>query len=141
MGTLTDIVDAGIAAFNRGDIEAYCATYADDAVLTSPDGIFTGRDAITENWTLGHKAFGDEQVVVTLTVEDGDRVIQEWTWRATNTGDLTMPDGTVVPATGNKVEVNGAAITTLRDGKIVSQRMYFDNVAAYSQLGLLPATA
>jgi steroid delta-isomerase-like uncharacterized protein len=141
MGTNTDIADAAIAAFNRGDIEGYCATYADDAVLTSPDGTFTGREAITQNWVLEHQSFPDEQVTVSLTVEDGDRLIQEWTWRATNTGDLTLPDGTVIPATGKTVEVDGARVVVMRDGKIVSERMYFDNVAAYSQLGLLPANA
>jgi steroid delta-isomerase-like uncharacterized protein len=141
MGTNTDIADAGIAAFNRGDIAGFCATYADDAVLTTPDGTFTGREAITQNWTTGHQAFPDEQVVVTLTVENGDQIIQEWTWRATNTGDLTLPDGSVIPATGKTVEIKGVGISTMRDGKIVNDRMYFDNVAAYSQLGLLPANA
>jgi steroid delta-isomerase-like uncharacterized protein len=141
MGANLVINDNAAAAYNAGDIAGFCAYYAPDAILTTPDGTFTGLEAIFENWTKEKAAFPDSKVTMTLVVEDGDKLVSEWTWTATNTGDLSLPDGTTLPATGKSVTVNGMDVTELRDGKIVSQRMYFDNMTAFTQLGLIPATA
>ena len=139
MGANLKLVDQAIAAYNRGDLDAFCAFYADDATYVSPDGTYKGREAITESWRQTLTAFPDGQVTVTLTVEDGSCVVSEWTFVGTNTGPLTLPDGTELPATGQRIEVPGMDITEIRDGKITSHRMYFDNVAAFTQLGLMPA--
>ena len=62
----------------------------------------------------------------------------EWTWAGTHRGPLTLPDGTEVPATGKRAEATGAEIVRFRDGKVVEHNLYFDNLAAMAQLGLLP---
>lgn len=139
MGANLKLVDQAIAAYNSGDMKAFCAFYADDAVLVTPDGTYTGQAEILERWLDTQAAFPDGTVTVTLAVDDGSCVVNEWTFKATNTGPLTMPDGSQIPATGLSLEVPGMDITEIRDGKITSHRMYFDNVAAFTQLGLMPA--
>ena len=141
MGANLKLVDQAIAAYNAGDIEAFCALYADDATFISPDGACVGHAAILERWQQTQQAFPDGKVTVTLAVDDGSCVVNEWIFTATNTGPLTLPDGSQLPATGLTVEVPGMDITEIRDGKITSHRMYFDNVAAFTQLGLMPAPA
>jgi uncharacterized protein (TIGR02246 family) len=37
-------------AWNRGDLEAFCSVYADDAVFASPSGFHTGRAVILERY-------------------------------------------------------------------------------------------
>jgi peptidoglycan-N-acetylglucosamine deacetylase len=40
------LLQAQAAAWNRGDLEAFCAVYAADAVYASPNGLTRGRDAV-----------------------------------------------------------------------------------------------
>ena len=49
-----------------------------------------------------------------------------------------LPDGTELPATGKQVEVRGMELVRVREGKIVVDNMYYDNLAVAAQLGLLP---
>ena len=68
-------------------------------------------------------------------IEEGDTFVAEWTWRATNTGPLPMPDGAEIAATGKTVKHHGVSIYTIREGKFASEREYFDSAAFMSQLG------
>lgn len=65
----------------------------------------------------------------------------EFTWVATHTGPLIMPDGTEVPPTGKRVEAKGMELVQWRDGKLAVHHMYYDNMALAGQLGLLPGGA
>jgi predicted ester cyclase len=56
----------------------------------------------------------------------------------THTGSLVLPDGTEVPSTGKRVEMPGMEFVKIRDGKIVVDNLYYDNLAVAAQLGLLP---
>jgi steroid delta-isomerase-like uncharacterized protein len=122
---------------NKHDSAGVASLYASDAVLTDPSGRYEGREAIRAFLEAMVKSF-DENLETSLLVEEGDTTVAEYTWRGTNTGPLTMPDGTEIPATGKTVEMLGVAIITVRDGKIVSERDYVDMAAMMSQLGLMP---
>ena len=56
----------------------------------------------------------------------------------THTGPVVLPDGTELPPTGKRVEVQGMELVRVRDGKIVVDNLYYDNLAVAAQLGLLP---
>ena len=56
----------------------------------------------------------------------------------TNTGPLSLPDGSTVPATGKAVRVRGCDIATVADGMIVRHHFYFDQMELLTQLGLAP---
>ena len=71
--------------------------------------------------------------------ETGDTYLGEITFRGTNTGDLKMPDGTSIPATGKPVAVHGVEFARVRDGKLVEHNMYWDSLTMMRQLGLLPS--
>ncbi len=43
---VTAVLEAQAAAWNRGDLEAFCALYAADASFASPTGLVRGRDAV-----------------------------------------------------------------------------------------------
>jgi len=42
-----------------------------------------------------------------------------------------------IPATGNKLDINGTTIVKMKDGKILQEQDFFDNHSFLSQLGLL----
>jgi steroid delta-isomerase-like uncharacterized protein len=114
--------------------------YASDAVYTDPTGRYEGRDAIGAYLGGLDRSFPDGKLETSLLIEEGDTVVAEDTWRASNTGSISMSDSTEIPATGKTVEMHGVSVITVRHGKLASQHHYFDTAALASQLGLMPGT-
>jgi uncharacterized protein (TIGR02246 family) len=44
------ILDRDAAAWNRGDLEAFCAVYTDDATFVTPTGLTRGRATVLERY-------------------------------------------------------------------------------------------
>ena len=140
MGSIRDLIVEGAGAYDQGDAEGMTAIYTDDAVVTAPPGSRAeGKQAILEYWAEMVRAFSDKVGVVGRSSETADTYFGEITFRGTNTGDLTMPDGTSVPATGKSLEVRGVEFARVRDGKVVEHNMYWDALDMMRQLGLLPS--
>ena len=58
----------------------------------------------------------------------------------THTGTWRNPDGAEIPATGKKIDFPFVGIFQVRDEKISSIRIYYDQVEVLTQLGLMPGT-
>ena len=54
----------------------------------------------------------------------------------TNTGPLTLRDGTRARATGRPIELRGMEVVRIRNGQIVEYRMYWDGLDFAQQLRL-----
>jgi len=72
-------------AWNRGDLPAFCAVYADDATFISPSGLTNGRQAVLDRYT---KKYVDKAGMGSLTLEveevrtlhvDSASVVARWT--------------------------------------------------------------
>lgn len=137
MAKIRDTYEDAITAYNAGDVDAFAAAHAEDAVLVTPAGTMRGRAAIREYWRRQRAAFPDLVLRVEVIVADDDTVASEWTWVGTNTGPLTTRQQTQLPPTGKRVELKGMEIARLRGDKIVDYRMYWDGLALAQQLGLL----
>jgi len=74
-------------------------------------------------------------------VEQGDSFADEWTFTGTQTGPLSLPDGTQLPPTGKRLEIKGMELVQVRDGKIVVDNLYYDAMAILGQAGFLPQGA
>jgi steroid delta-isomerase-like uncharacterized protein len=135
------LLERYVELYNAGELEACMELYAEDAVQWMHDGLFEGVDAIQERLARDLTAFPDAKYVVESFVEDGDRFADEWTFTGTNTGPFRLPDGSEVPATGRPVRIRGMELVEVRDGKIVVDNLYYDFMAAVSQLGLVPEGA
>jgi steroid delta-isomerase-like uncharacterized protein len=126
--------------YNDGGSSGLASLYANDAVYTDPMGHCEGREAILEYFETADRPFSDISLRTTRLIEERDTVVAEWTWRATNTAPLAMPDGTEIPATRKTVELPGVSVFTVRDGMLASERDYVDIADMMSQLGLTPGT-
>ena len=135
------LLERYVELYNAGDLEACMELYEEDAVQWMHDGLFEGVDAIRERLARDLTAFPDARYVVESFVEDGDTFADEWTFTGTNTGPFRLPDGSEVSATGRPVEIKGMELVEVRDGKIVVDNLYYDFMAAVSQLGLVPEGA
>jgi steroid delta-isomerase-like uncharacterized protein len=136
-----EILDRYVERYNVGDLDACMELYAADAVQLMHDGTFVGRSAIRERLARDLDAFADAKYVVESFVENGDTFADEWTFTGTNTGPFRLPDGSEVPPTGERVKIKGMEFVELRDGKIVVDNLYYDFMAAVTQLGLVPQAA
>jgi len=107
-----DDLAATFDAFNRHDIDAVMAHFADDCVFytvagpevhgTRIDGAAAIADAFSGVWASMSDAHWDHHGHFV----HGDRAVSEWTFSGTG-------------ADGQRIEAQGADLFTLRDGEIV----------------------
>ncbi|TQE33773.1 DUF4440 domain-containing protein [Streptomyces ipomoeae] len=133
MDRLTDAVTT------HPDLKALAALYAEDAVAVTPDGgEIHGRDDIVEYWRQLTQAIPQATFESLHAYEVGDTAIDEGFFSGKNTGPIQLPSGEALPATGKDVRIRGVDFATVKDGRIVEYRLYFDEMEFLDQLGLLP---
>jgi len=64
----------------------------------------------------------------------GDRVVENWTFTGTHTGEFLG-----IPATGKTIQVRGLEIWRVEDAQVVERWGVIDVAGVLDQLGLLPA--
>jgi steroid delta-isomerase-like uncharacterized protein len=139
MGAARDLWNELDLVYSKLDYSGMASLYATGAVHVDAAGRHEGREAIGAYFEDADRPFSGISMETSRVIEEGNSAVAEWTWRATNTGPMPMPDGTEIPATQKPVELPGVSVLTVRDGKIDSQRDYFDNASVMSQLGLMPS--
>jgi steroid delta-isomerase-like uncharacterized protein len=135
------LLDRYVELYNAGDLDGVIDLYAEDAVQRMPDGTFEGRGVIRDRLAQELAAFSDLAHRVVSYIEEGDAFADEWVFVGTHTGPLRLPDGTELPPTGKRIEMPGMEVVQVRDGKVVVNNLYYDNLAVVAQLGLLPQPA
>ena len=134
-----EIVEAQINAGISRDWDALRTLYADDLEYRDPDGILSGSEAAITHLQQQMVAFPDGgELTIHKIYESGNVGVAEWSAAMHNSGPITMADGTEIPATNQDVNLDVVTIYEIRDGRITSERNYWDNIALLAQLGLLP---
>jgi steroid delta-isomerase-like uncharacterized protein len=116
-------LQAVLDAFNRHDLDGILEHFADDAVFESPRGSdpwgtrFVGREAVRAGLAKRFEGipdvhYGDDRHFLSA---DGDRGVSEWTLTGTTTD-------------GQRLEVRGCDLWTLRNGQIVVKDSYWKRV-------------
>jgi limonene-1,2-epoxide hydrolase len=109
------LVEQWVDAFNRGDVEALAAFYADDAVNHQvAEAPVRGRHAIREMFAAGFAAANMVCIVENL-FQDGDWAILEWR---------------------DPLGLRGCGFFQIEDGQIVFQRGYWDKLTFLRMHGL-----
>jgi len=130
------IVQKNTDAWNRHDIDAVLAGYAEGATYSHPrPGENLTREAMGNFFKAVWAAYPDASLEIISTGDTGGGLVAtQWVFHGTNTGTLT--DGT--PATGRTVAQRGAAFAQFEGDKIHSERVYVDMHNLFEQLGLEP---
>jgi ketosteroid isomerase-like protein len=83
-------------------------------------------------------AFSDIELEVAPLDVGGDYACAEWSVSMTHSGPLLLAGGEVVEPTGTRITLNGATVAEFRGDRICSVRQYWDELAVFEQLGLMP---
>jgi predicted ester cyclase len=134
---LRELFEQMTEAWNAHEFDGVMTVFSEDCEITAPEFAGKGHQGVRDWWDSNERPFPDNQTVVHRIVLEGDTLVEESTFRGTNTGPLTSPDGKESPPTGNRVEIPYAAIYTARGDQIVRARLYWDQIEVMSQLGLL----
>ncbi|GAC1613322.1 MAG: hypothetical protein NVS9B1_21710 [Candidatus Dormibacteraceae bacterium] len=133
------VVERGLDAFNRGDLEQIARDAAPDITYTVPGGqVFEGPQAVKDYNQSWRNAFPNAKVEVDQLLPLGNTVTVQGRFIGTHAGTLVTPMGDI-PATGKKVVGAFVQIFTIDRGLVSSVALYFDRVDLMTQLGVAPA--
>ena len=99
-----------------------------------PDRTCRGVDEVAGYFEDTFAALPDMRLEVVSIVEQGDDVFAQWRLTGTHNGPVQGIEGT-----GKPIELDGVDHFVLRDGRIVSNFVIFDQMQYSRQLGILPA--
>ncbi|HEX8759111.1 MAG TPA: ester cyclase [Pseudonocardiaceae bacterium] len=127
--------------WNKKDKEAYLADCSDSLEITAPGGLLlrglSGAEMYWEGWC---GAFPDNQQIMPTIVGVGDQAAAEGVFEGTHTGTLHAPDGTEISPTDRHISGQFSEFFVVRDDKIVSVHLYYDQLDLLTQLGLMPTS-
>lgn len=122
-----------IDAFQRWDLDAVVACYAEDAVnfqvVAGEPAV--GIEQIRKDTAEFFQGFPDAWSRVDNLMSDGDWAAWEWLGGGTFTGEFYGNE-----PTGKSFEIRGCGFFNISNGKIVYQRGYWDKLSWFKQVGL-----
>ena len=139
MEAIKDRVHKLNAAVNAHDLNPIGDLYAEDAEAFWPGlGAIKGRSAVVAFYAQLLGAMPDVNVRLKRVIEQGDAAAVEYTSTGTQSGPFPMPAGEL-PPTNRVITVEAVGVATFdSQGRIKTQREYFDQVDILAQLGLMP---
>jgi len=126
-------IDTGAAR----DWQTLRTLYAADVRYVDPNGEAHGVDAAINAIERTLKPFGVVKVAIAKVYEGKDFAVVEWSTTAINSAEITLADGSQAGPTGNEVKLDIVTIYDIKDGRISSERNYYDALNLYGSLGLL----
>lgn len=131
-------IDKLVEAYNAHDVDAIAELYSDDAVIER-SGLkepLRGKDGIRVRAGMFFEAFPDFRVEVLEELEEGNVKAAVIRTLGTHRGNFKL-GGRNVPPSGNRLDNEAAAFTTLNDeGLIVRDKLVFDTATVARQLGV-----
>ena len=124
-----DVLRRWAETWNRTDLDAFAATFDDDAeLITDPSwmeaGPFKGRAAI-RTWFEGLKESWEERDAIVLTelFEVDAQVIARIDWQVRGR------------TSGIDITLDATSVNTIQRGRIVRQQWFFDHAKALEAVG------
>jgi C-1 hydroxylase len=124
-------------ALNARDLSLWAQHLADDYLAEHP-GVSV---LLNKPRSMGYNqrfvtAFPDLHFEVLSVLAEGDHVLIHWMASGTHDERLATVTGETIPPTRRRATVSGAMITKVRDGKIVREWSYWDQLSLLAQLGI-----
>jgi len=138
MANAESVAREAIDAINSNDMTRYRELIHPEYSYTGGDGqTQRGQEAAIAIVQMYRTAFPDDMALDVQHVHSaGDTAIVEFIGKGTHRGDLAG-----IAPTGRRMELPVVTVLEIRDGKIHTEREYFDSGYMMQQLGVTPAAA
>ncbi|MFT3660673.1 MAG: ester cyclase [Gordonia sp. (in: high G+C Gram-positive bacteria)] len=137
---MSELSDKIIDVHNRGlaehDKELFATIFAPDVAVELPGAAFEGIEGLLQTIEVFYTAFPDIELTPRQVWADETGVVAEQVFTGTHNGPLVSADGEVAP-TGKAVTFGLIDTFVVNDeGQVTAHRVYYDQLAFLSQLGL-----
>ena len=103
--------------------------FQEDVVVVTSQGDLVGIEACKKHYMNFLTGFSNIEFTIPEVIGQGNRLVKHWNFKGTHTGDFFG-----MPASGNKLNLSGTTLVTIRDGKIAKEHDFFDMMSMVSQL-------
>jgi steroid delta-isomerase-like uncharacterized protein len=119
---------------NTHDVSVLRQFWTDETVERFPDRTRRGPDEMAAYFQEVFDALPDFHMEVIHVTEQDDHVFVQWKLTGTHSGATYQG----IEPTGRRIELDGIDHFVIRDGKVASNFVVFDQMQFARQLGLLP---
>ena len=116
--------------FFKGDTSIVNEKYfTEDVVIITPEGNLVGVEAVKNFYLNYFLGFSEVEFTIVDAFGQGDKIVKYWNFKGTHTGDFFG-----IPASGNKLDLSGTTLVSIKNGKIASEQDFFDMMSMLNQL-------
>jgi steroid delta-isomerase-like uncharacterized protein len=128
-----ELVRRAFEALDRQDVATLREFWTEDTVERFPDRTCRGSDEIAAYFQEAFAAVSDWRMELVSIAQQGEDVFVQWRLTGRHTGPLQG-----IEPTGKSIAIDGIDHFVVRDGKVVSNFVVFDQMQYARQMGLLP---
>ncbi len=128
-----DLIRWSFETLNKQDLPALKRIWADDIVERFPDETCTGIEEVGAHFQGLFDAVDEWRVEVIHMIDQGEDVLVRWRMTGIHTGTLLG-----IAPTGRPIAIDGMDHFVVRDDKVVSNFVVFDQMEFARQIGMLP---
>ena len=103
--------------------------FQEDVVVVTSQGDLVGIEACKKHYMNFLTGFSNIEFTIPEVIGQGNRLVKHWNFKGTHTGDFFG-----MPASGNKLNLSGTTLVTIKDGKIAKEHDFFDMKSMLDQL-------
>ncbi len=129
-----ELVRWAFDVLNTHDVTQLKEFWTDETWLRFPTGTRHGAEDIAQEFETAFAAMPDFRIRIEAMAEQGDEVFVRWQLTGTHTGAAW--EG--IAASGKRVEMDGFDHFTVRDGKVVSNFVVYDQLQFARAVGFVP---
>ena len=103
--------------------------FQEDVVVVTSQGDLVGIEACKKHYMNFLTGFSNIEFTIPEVIGQGNRLVKHWNFKGIHTGDFFG-----MPASGNKLNLSGTTLVTIKDCKIAKEHDFFDMMSMVSQL-------
>ena len=103
--------------------------FQENVVVVTSQGDLIGIEACKKYYMNFLTGFSNIEFTIPEVIGQGDRLVKHWNFKGKHTGDFFG-----IPASGNKLNLSGTTLVTIKDGKIAKEHDFFDMMSMVGQL-------
>ena len=129
------ILDSVVELWNTGNADIAKRIYTDDCARIDPNvpADTRGGAGIARYVAEVRSAYPDFRLEILDSLAQDDRLAVHWVVTGTHKGDFRG-----IAPTGKQIRITGVTLARIKDGKLAEDRVYFDRMTMFEQLGVLP---